>query len=88
VTTQAHRDRLDRQILPGLGQLRVCELSIGVLDRHLRLVAETHGVATARTCRSVLSNICKLAGRHDALTQNAVRALAPVRGGSIKRRAR
>src|SRR5688572_4657211 len=42
VTMQAYRDRLDRQILPGLGQLRVRELSVGVLDRHLRLVAEKH----------------------------------------------
>jgi hypothetical protein len=32
VTMQADRDRLDRQILPGLGQLHVRELSIGVLD--------------------------------------------------------
>jgi len=32
VTMQAYRDRLDRQILPGLGQLRVRELSIGVFD--------------------------------------------------------
>lgn len=80
VTMQAYRDRLDRQILPGLGQLRVRELSIGVLDRHLRLVADKHGVATARTCRSVLSGMCTLAARHDALTQNPVRALGPVVG--------
>jgi integrase len=80
VTMQAYRDRIDRQILPGLGQLRVRELSVGVLDRHRRLVAQKHGVATARTCRSVLSGICAIAARHDALPQNPVRALAPVRG--------
>src|SRR5687767_1677795 len=78
VTMQAYRDRLDRQILPALGQLRLRELSIGVLDRHLRLVAEKHGVSTARTCRSVLSGMCTLAARHDALTQNPVRAVGPV----------
>ncbi|SFF61277.1 hypothetical protein [Blastococcus tunisiensis] len=33
-TMQAYRARLDRQILPGLGQLRIGELSIGILDRH------------------------------------------------------
>jgi hypothetical protein len=80
VTRPAYRDRLDRQILPGLGQLRVREPSIGVLDRHLRLVAEKHGVATARNCRSVLSGMCTLASRHDALTQNPVRAIGPVTG--------
>src|SRR3954451_25223124 len=80
ITMQAYRDRLDRQILPGLGQLRVRELSIGVLDRHLRLVAEKHGVATARISRSVLSGMCTLAARHDALAQNPVRAVGPVTG--------
>ena len=39
VTLQAYRDRLDRQILPRLGQLRVRELSVGNLDRHLRGIA-------------------------------------------------
>ena len=56
VTMQAYRDRLDRQILPGLGQLRVRGLSIGVLDRHLRLVADKHGwprpAPAARCCRA------------------------------------
>src|SRR5688500_10403812 len=80
VTMQAYRDRLDRQILPGLGQLRLRELSIGVLDRHLRLVAKKHGVSTARTCRSVLSGMCTFAARHDALSQNPIRAVGPVRG--------
>src|SRR3712207_2239628 len=84
VTMQAYRDRLDRQILPRLGQLRIRELSVGNLDRHLRGIADTHGVATARMCRSVLSGMCTLAARHDALTQNPVRALGPVNGRARK----
>jgi integrase len=75
---QAYRDRLDRQILPGLGQLRVRELSVGVLDRHLRLIVDKHGASTAKMCRSVLSGMCTLAARHDALERNPVRALGPV----------
>jgi integrase len=65
---------------PRLGQLRVRELSVGTLDRHLRGIADQHGAATARMCRSVLSGMCTLAARHDALTQNPVRALGPVTG--------
>jgi hypothetical protein len=84
LTLQAYRDRLDRQILPGLGQLRVRELSIGLLDWHLRLVVAEHGVATARTCRSVLSGMCTVAARHDALAQNPVRVLGPVNGRAKK----
>jgi hypothetical protein len=51
------------------------KLSVGVVDRHLRLIATNHGVATARMCRSVPSGMCTLAARHDALQSNPVRAL-------------
>ncbi len=84
VTMQAYRDRLDRQILPRLGRLRVRELSVGNLDRQLRGIADEHGVATARMCRSVLSGMCTLAARHDALAQNPVRTLGPVNGKAKK----
>jgi integrase len=84
ITLQAYRDRLDRQILPRLGQLRIRELSVGTLDRQLRAIADPHGMATARMCRSVLSGMCTLAARHDALTQSPVRALGPVTGGTRK----
>jgi integrase len=80
VTMEAYRRRLDAQILPGLGQLRVRELSVGVLDRHVRLIAANHGVATARMCRSVLSGMCTLAARHDALQSNPVRAIGSLSG--------
>ena len=84
ITLQAYHDRLNRQMPPRLGQLRVRELSVGSLDRHLRDIADTHGLATARMCRSVLSGICTLAARHDALPQNPVRALGPVTGRARK----
>ncbi len=78
ITMQAYRDRLDRQILPGLGQLRVRELTVGVLGRHLRLIVDKHGASTAKMCRSVLSGMCNVAARHDALERNPVRALGSV----------
>jgi integrase len=84
VTMEAYRRRLDVQILPALGQLRVRELSAGVLDRHLRAITAAHGVATARMCRSVLSGMCTLAARHDALQSNPVRAVSPLGGRARK----
>jgi integrase len=84
ITLQAYRDRLDRQLLPRVGQLRIRELSVGNVDRHLRGIADQHGTATARMCRSVLSGMCTLAARHDALPQNPVRALGPVTGRAKK----
>jgi integrase len=74
-TIQLYRDRLDRQVIPSLGGLYVHELTTSVVDRHLRAVVSTHGVGTAKTVRSVLSGMCALAVRHDALTVNPVREI-------------
>ncbi|WP_232807348.1 site-specific integrase [Geodermatophilus chilensis] len=72
-TMQAYRNRLDQQVLPGLGNLRVRELSIGTIERHLCLVSDKHGPAVAKMTKSVLSGVCGLAARHDALERNPVR---------------
>src|SRR5918995_3264675 len=72
-TIQAYRDRLDKQILPALGELRVRELSVGVVDRHLATVRAKHGPSLAKTTRSVLSGLCALACRYDALATNPCR---------------
>src|SRR3954468_11029234 len=75
MTLQAYRDWLDHQLSPRLGQLRIRELSVGILDRHLRDIADHHGMATARMCRSVLSGMCALAARDARLPHNPVRDL-------------
>lgn len=72
-TRQAYRDRLDLQVLPSLGNLRVRELTVGTVDRHLRAVAQTNGPGVSKMVRSVLSGLCGLAARHDALDRNPVR---------------
>src|SRR5680860_139751 len=70
---EAYRDRVDKQILPALGELRLRELSIGTVDRFLKTVTKHHGAAMAKMTRSVLSGMCGLAARHDALDRNPVR---------------
>ena len=77
-TVQAYRGRLDRQILPSLGNLRIRELSVGMIDRHLRAVTANNGPATAKMVRSVLSGILGHAARHDAITANPVRDAARI----------
>ncbi len=72
-TLRAYRDRLDRQVIPALGSLRVRELSTGMVDRHLRAVRDKNGAAMAKLCRTVLSGMAGLATRHDALEHNPVR---------------
>jgi hypothetical protein len=72
-TMHVYRDRLDRQVIPSLGELRVRELSVGTVSRHLRSVELAYGSAVARLTRSVLSGMCALAAQHDALDHNPVR---------------
>jgi integrase len=72
-TLQAYRDRLDRQIIPSLGNLQVRELTVGLVDRHLQAVRASHGPGTAKMVRSVLSGILGHAARHDAIAHNPVR---------------
>jgi integrase len=75
-TLQVYRDRLDRQVLPALGNVRLRELSVGRVDAHLKAVKTNNGAAVAKLTRSVLSGICGLGTRHDALAANPVRDVA------------
>jgi integrase len=77
-TKQAYRDRLDRQVLPALGNVRVRELSVGLVDRHLAAVRAKHGAGLAKMTKSVLSGMCGLACRHDALKSNPCRDVARI----------
>jgi integrase len=77
-TLQAYRDRLDRQVLPALGSVRVRELSVGLLDRHLAAVRASSGPALAKMTKSVISGMCGLACRHDALKANPCREVARI----------
>jgi integrase len=79
-TLQAYRDRLDRQVLPALGNVRVRELSVGLLERHLAAVRASHGPAVAKMTKSVISGMCGLACRHDALRSNPCRDVARIPG--------
>jgi integrase len=69
----SYRNRVLAQIIPGLGELRVHDLSVETVDRFLHSVANENGAAVAKMTRSVLSGMCGLAARHDALTRNPVR---------------
>jgi len=66
-------DRLQEQILPALGNVKLRELTVGLVDRHLTTVKAQHGNAIVKTTRIVISGICALATRHDALPTNRCR---------------
>jgi len=84
-TLRLYRDRLDRQIIPSLGSLRLRELTVGAVDRHLKAVTATNGAAVAKAVRSVLSGMCTVACTYDALQRNPVRDASPVSSKPKKR---
>jgi hypothetical protein len=72
-TLRLYRGRLDLHVLPARGNLRIQELTVGRIHRHLSVLAQNHAAGTARTTRAVLSGICGFAAQRDALEHNPVR---------------
>ena len=77
-TIEVYRDIVRRIILPAVGELRLNELTVGILDRFLKAEA-ARGNSRGRAARVVLAQIIDLAVRHDALPRNPVRSTAPLR---------
>ncbi len=77
-TGQAYRSVLDRYVLPGLGELRVREVSVARADRFLAALSSGVGVATAKTARSIVSGLLGYAARHGAVSTNPVRDTRPL----------
>ena len=78
-TAQTYRDRLDNQVIPAIGALRLREVTVSRVDALLKATRERNGVGTAKLTRTVLSGVLGLAARHDALTGNPVRDAASIR---------
>lgn len=71
-TIERYTDSLNQHVLPALGEYLLMEVTVSRVDRFLRTLAEsTPGVA--KTARSVLNGMFKLAVRHDAMRSNPVR---------------
>lgn len=72
-TGRQYRDRLDLQVIPAIGELRMCEVTVSRVDRVVKDTAEKNGQAVAKMTRTVLSGVLGLATRHDAFDHNPVR---------------
>src|SRR5699024_1384078 len=71
-TVERYTDSVNQHILPALGEYMLMEATVSRVDRFLRnLAASTPGLA--KTARSVLNGMFKLAVRHDAIRSNPVR---------------
>jgi integrase len=78
-TARSYRDRLDNQVIPAIGELRLREVTVSRVDGLLKVTRQKHGVGVAKLTRTVLSGVLGLAARHDALTGNPVRDAGAIR---------
>jgi integrase len=77
-TLDLYRHAIDRHVLPGVGQLRLGEVTTARLDRFVQAILADKGVPTAKLCRQVLSGTCGLLVRRGGLSSNPVRDLTPI----------
>lgn len=77
-TREHYRYVVDRYIRPVFGQLRIGEATTGRCDDLLQRVAAVNGPSAARSTRSVLNGMFRLAVRHGALVVSPVRETRPV----------
>ncbi|NEM08888.1 site-specific integrase [Geodermatophilus normandii] len=75
-TKRLYRFAVQNYVLPGIGQLRLREITVPAVDRLLTAVRTSHGAGAAKATRSVLSGILAEAVRRGALPTNPVREVA------------
>lgn len=78
-TVEAYTHSVERVILPRLGDVSIGEATPERLQRFLDTVRLENGPGAAKTARAVLSGMMGLATRSDAIRQNPVRELAPMK---------
>jgi integrase len=71
-TKRLYRFATESYILPGIGDLRLREITVPVVERLLASVRSNHGPGAAKSTRNVLSGILGMAVRHGRLPANPV----------------
>ncbi|PZS25128.1 MAG: hypothetical protein DLM59_20750 [Pseudonocardiales bacterium] len=72
-TERTYRSVIRSQVVPALGELRLREVSAGVVSRALRVIAERHGPSAAKSAKACLSGMFGLAIEDGAVAVNPVR---------------
>ncbi|HEX2306915.1 MAG TPA: tyrosine-type recombinase/integrase [Jatrophihabitantaceae bacterium] len=77
-TRQVYSYVLENYVIPEISALRVREVSTPAVDRVLKAITAKGGPGAAKTTRSVLSGMFRLAVRHGAASTNPVREAGPI----------
>ncbi|MFS8098144.1 site-specific integrase [Lentzea alba] len=83
-SVDTYRSIMDRHVLPGLGELRIREMTVARIDAFLGALWRSVSVDTAKTARSVISGALRIAVRDKALDTNPVRETDRLEAGRKK----
>ncbi|MDQ6851585.1 MAG: tyrosine-type recombinase/integrase [Actinomycetota bacterium] len=72
-TERTYRSVIRSQVVPALGELRLREVTAGVVSRALRAIAERHGPSAAKSAKACLSGMFGMAIEDGAVAVNPVR---------------
>ncbi|WP_229686695.1 tyrosine-type recombinase/integrase [Longimycelium tulufanense] len=77
---ELYERQLRNYAYPALGELRLCEVTTPRVDAVLREIRKRRGASTAKTVRSVISGVMRLAARHGAVKINPTREVGRIKG--------
>ena len=72
-TERTYRSVVGNQVVPALGELRLREVTTGVVSRALRAIADRHGPSAAKSSKACLSGMFRMAIEDGAVSVNPVR---------------
>lgn len=77
-TLTTYDDTLRLRVVPGVGSLRIRELTVGTAERFLNAVRDKTEPSAAKHAKTVLSQAMGLAARHAAVEHNPLRNVSPI----------
>ncbi len=83
-TYQTYRYQYDKNLVPRIAEVRLVELTTPRVNDVIQAIRNEIGVASAKTCKSILAGSLSLAVRHGALAANPVREIK-IRGKARRR---
>lgn len=83
-TVETYRRQLKNHILPALGEVRLGEATTPLVDKVIAAIKADVSVATAKSCRSVISGVMGLAVRYGAVMANPVREVERIESRPAK----
>ncbi|WP_051671122.1 MULTISPECIES: tyrosine-type recombinase/integrase [unclassified Microbacterium] len=77
-TERRYREVLDLMVLPGVGMVRIREMSVARCDRFLKDVEKGRGASAAKHAKTVLTGVLGMAARFGALNANPLRDVGSI----------